>query len=568
MLLEPVDGLLGGIAEVRVKSASRWSVTGELLRIILPGAQLAGPPLAADGSDRGAAAAAVGAARALAGGLVHAAEAGLQGRREGLREQDAEVGDADSCERHSEAAAQPASAVALAAKGAAEPELATRNETPSTGSSRRSASPEASAAHPARGAEAECAAANTDASCVRQSATEEAAQAAASSGDPYASVGSHAAEEAGASFEAAAGHAVGPSAGSENHGPAVASNTVAATRAASEPATADVSSSRQGIAQAFSNLDGSDVSEREKLTLREDAKMHGLGQVNGTGAVDAGRACVLNGSPAPSGSACSGAAAGKSSLAAAVRTPAPAQGSTPAAADAQLQLTTAARQSVAQSSGSDGASVPAARAPAAAQERAAGPAPAPSYMLLDVDVKGLASKFEEAGGSGAAASPSNAVQGHAQAGGALPYGEALPGAAGGAGRAGPAHAEGRGGARAAAPQVGRPKPSAQGAGSVGFVAGTRASAAVVAEQRRAPGAPSKEAHEDTLFPALDRRQDGVGDGGSQQQVHMRLLSRMGAKELLMRLWCSLGFDADTALWLGIILGLAGTLAHGLWLLCG
>ena len=572
MLLEPVDGLLGGIAEVRVTAASRWSVTGELLRIILPGTQAArSPPLAADGLTRGAIGGAAGAARALAGGLGHAAEAGVQGRGEGLREEDAELGGAGSSERDLEAAAQPASAVAPAANGAAEPGMAMRDGAPSMGSSCRSASTEASAAHAAQGAEVECAAANANASSVRQSATEEAAQASSSSGACCAAIESHTADEPGPSFEAAAICVVGPSAGFKYHGPAAAPDTDAGARAASEPAIADVSSTRQGVAEACSDLDGSCVSEGDNLTLRQDAALHGFGQLNGTGAADVGHACAPGGSQAPGGNACSGVAAGEGSLAAAAQTPACAQGSPPAAASACAQLPAAARQCVTQSSGSDGAPAPAARAPAAAQERAAGPAPAPSYMLLDVDVKGLASKFEEAGGSGAAVSPSSASHGHAQAGGALPGAEAAPGASGGSGRAGPARAEGRGGAHAAAPpwpQVGRSEPSPQAAGSAGFVAGTRASAAVVAEQRRAPGAAPEEAPEDTLFPALHGRLVGAGDGGSQQQAHGRLLSRRGASELCSRLWCSLGFDADAALWLGVILGLAGTLAHGLWLLFG
>ena len=564
-----MDGLLGGIAEVRVTAASRWSVTGELLRVILPGAQpAASPPLAADGSIRRAAAGATGVARGVAGGPVHAAEAGLQGRGEGLREGGVDVGDVRSCGHDLEAPAEPASAEAPAASGAAGPETAMRDGASWTGSSRRSASPKATAAHAAQGAEAECAAVGTGGSSVGQSAAEDAAQAAASFGASCPAVGSHAAEELGESFEAAAGHGVGLSAYSEIHGPAAAPETGGATRAASKPATADVSSNRQGGAEACTDLDGSCVSEREQLTPQQDATLHGLGQLNVTGAADVGHACAPSGGPASGGCACSSAAAGEGSLAAVPQTPAPAQGPTPAAADARSQPPAAARQSVAQVSGSEDASAQAARRPAAAQERAAGPAPAPSYMLLDVDVKGLASRFEEAGGGGAAASPSSASQSHAQAGGASPEAEALPGAAGGAGRAEPARAKGRGGARSAAPQVGRPRPSGQGAGSVGFVAGTRESAAVVAEQRRAPASSPEEAREDNLSHALNGRLEGAGDGGGQQEAHGRLLSCRGAKEFCMHLWCSLGFDADAALWLGVILGLAGTLAHGVWLLLG
>ena len=552
-----MDGLLGGIAEVRVTAASRWSVAGELLRIILPGARLAASPSsAANGLTRGAAA---GAARALAGGPGHAAEAGLQGRGEGLREGGEDVGDAASCEHDPGAAAQPASAAAPAASGAAEPDLAMRDGAPSTGSSRRSASTGASAAHSAQGAEAERAAADTDASSAKHSAAGEAAQAGASSGAFCPADGAHSAEEAGASHDAAAGHAVGPSACSENHDPAVASDLDVGARAAFEPAT-DVSSSRQGKAEEGSSLDGAYASERDKLALWQDAALHGFGQPNGLGAANAGRACAPSGSPVPGACVCSDAATGESNLAAAAQAPAPAQGSAPAAADARALSPAAAQQGSAQSSGSGGAPAMAARAPAGKQERAAGPAPAPSYMLLDVDVKGLASIFQEAGGSGAAVSPSSASQGHAQAGVALPDAGVWPGAAGGA--------EGRGGARAAAPQGGGPKPSAQGPGSVGIAAGARAPATTVAEQRRAPGASPEEAPKGALFPALHGRLEGTGDGGSQQQVHGRLLSRRGAKEVLMRLWCSLGFDADAALWLGVILGLAGTLAHGLWLLCG
>ena len=188
-------------------------------------------------------------------------------------------------------------------------------------------------------------------------------------------------------------------------------------------------------------------------------------------------------------------------------------------------------------------------------------------MLLDVDVKGLASRFEEAGGS-ATVSPLSASQERAQAGGALQDTEAMLGAAGGTGRAGPARAEGRGGTRAAAPQEGRSKASGQDAGSVGFVAGTRVPAALVAEQRRAPGASPEEAPKEALFRALSGRLEAAGDGGSQQRAHGHLLACRGATELCSRLWCGLGFDADAALWLGVILGLAGTLAHGLWLLFG
>ena len=272
-----MDGLLGGIAEVRVTAASRWFVTGELLRIILPGAQpAASPSPAADVSTQGAALSAVGAPHARAGSLVHAAEACPQGRIEGLREQDAEVGDARSRGNDLEAAAQPASAAAPAANGAAEPETVIGDGTPLTSGSCRPASSEASAAHAAQGVKAECAAADTDASGVRQSATGEAAQASSSSGDCCAVGGSHAAEEPGANSEAAAGHGVGPSACCENHGPAVAPDTDAGARAAFEPAAADASSSRQGVAEASSNLEGSCVSEHKKLTLRQDAVLHGL----------------------------------------------------------------------------------------------------------------------------------------------------------------------------------------------------------------------------------------------------------------------------------------------------
>ena len=34
------------------------------------------------------------------------------------------------------------------------------------------------------------------------------------------------------------------------------------------------------------------------------------------------------------------------------------------------------------------------------------------------------------------------------------------------------------------------------------------------------------------------------------------------------MWTALGSDADVALWFGVILGLAGTLAHGMRLLFG
>jgi len=47
VLLEPAPGLLGGVAEVRIVAASRWSVMGELLRIILPGHVPAAPDAAA-----------------------------------------------------------------------------------------------------------------------------------------------------------------------------------------------------------------------------------------------------------------------------------------------------------------------------------------------------------------------------------------------------------------------------------------------------------------------------------------------------------------------------------------
>ena len=532
VLLEPADGLLGCIAEVRVTAASRWSVSGELLRIILPGAHLAGqPPLAAGEPIRGAIAPAVGAPHAPGGGLGRAAEAGVQGCAEGLRGMDATVGNTGSCGGDPGAAAQPASAPAPAADRAAEPEQAVRDGSPSMSSSRMSASSVASAAHAAQGAE-KCEAAHKVAS-GRQSASREAARVAAS-------------------FDAC--------------GAAAQSHLAEGMKAASEPATADASGSRQGGAEAFSNPDGSCASEHDHLMLREVTALQGSGQLDATGAADAAqcgswfqRACAPGGSPGPGGCACTGAAAGDSHPAAAAHAPALAQDSTPAAASASATAPAAAQQSVALSSAAAGASAQAARAPAAAQEGAAGPAPAPSYMLLDVDVKGLASKFEEGGGGGAAVGPSSAGLGYARNGSALPDAGALPGGAGGAREAGPARAERRAGAHAAVPEAGRLKPAE------GARARATAPAAALAEQRQVPGASLKDAPRDALCPTPVGRLGGEASGGSQQQPgHM--FSRRGVKDACVRLWSSLGFDADAALWLGVILGLAGTLAHGLWLL--
>ena len=86
MLLEPAEGLLGGVAEVRIVAASRWSATGELLRVLLPGAATAAGAQAGAGNMQASAPAAVRVAKtptlagaAVAHGASDGAEAGELG---------------------------------------------------------------------------------------------------------------------------------------------------------------------------------------------------------------------------------------------------------------------------------------------------------------------------------------------------------------------------------------------------------------------------------------------------------------------------------------------------------